>query len=286
MLTDHECGLVYERAYVPEHLPDYVTAVSEAEPFLHGDYLCYLKGRHLIFIGYTLGGGRDDTADAYEKACRRFSPTTVAVMGPRLWFKDLRLDHHGKDMYFRLDLPLTNLRQELAYMVRRAAREVRVLAGRYGEEHHRLVQAFAAEQEIGPGHKAIFLRIPAYLESSRSARLVEARRGKELIAFVIADLGSATHAFYLFSFRSLTERVPGVSDLLFYELAQRAHAAGKGTLNLGLGITPGVRRFKEKWGAVPFVPYESALVRRRRPGLLGILAHSGQLAFLPGLLSS
>jgi hypothetical protein len=53
-----------------------------------------------------------------------------------------------------------------------------------------------------------------------------------------------------------------------------ARVAGKRSINMGLGINSGVRRFKEKWGAAAFLRYESALVRRKRPGLLSALMRS------------
>ena len=46
-------------------------------------------------------------------------------------------------------------------------------------------------------------------------------------------------------------------------MVRLAQAEGKRYLNLGLGINPGIRRFKEKWGAAAFLPYESALVSRK-----------------------
>lgn len=88
-----------------------------------------------------------------------------------------------------------------------------------------------------------------------------------LVAFNIVDMGSADYAFYLFNFRSVTENVPGASDLLFYEMVSLAQSKGKGAINLGLGIHPGIRRFKEKWGGVYFLPYASALIRRQPPEL-------------------
>jgi hypothetical protein len=93
--------------------------------------------------------------------------------------------------------------------------------------------------------------------------LFEARRGKELAAFNIVDLGSATYAFYLFSFRSHKIKVPGASDLLFHEMVKLAQAEGKKALNLGLGINTGIRRFKEKWGGIPFLDYHSMWVDKR-----------------------
>jgi hypothetical protein len=75
----------------------------------------------------------------------------------------------------------------------------------------------------------------------------------------------------LFNFRSKKPNIPGASDLLFKEMVNLAHAEGKKAINLGLGIHAGIRRFKEKWGGMPFLPYRSALIQRA--GLdLGTLA--------------
>ena len=92
--------------------------------------------------------------------------------------------------------------------------------------------------------------------------LLEARKGKELVAFTVIDLGSANYSFYLFSFRSIKFNIPGASDLLFREMVNISHSKGKKAINLGLGINCGIRRFKEKWGGVPFLPCETALVHR------------------------
>lgn len=35
-----------------------------------------------------------------------------------------------------------------------------------------------------------------------------------------------------------------------------AREYGKGYINLGLGVNEGIRRFKEKWGGIPFLRYE------------------------------
>jgi hypothetical protein len=41
-----------------------------------------------------------------------------------------------------------------------------------------------------------------------------------------------------------------------------SHSKGKKAINLGLGINSGIRRFKEKWGGVPFLTSEAAVVHR------------------------
>ena len=93
-----------------------------------------------------------------------------------------------------------------------------------------------------------------------------------MAAFTIADMGSADYAFYMFNFRSTIDKIPGASDLLFYEMVNISQAEGKTAINLGLGIHSGIRRFKEKWGGRPFLSYSSALVRRK-PMDIGKLAN-------------
>jgi hypothetical protein len=46
-----------------------------------------------------------------------------------------------------------------------------------------------------------------------------------------------------------------------------AQTEGKKAVNLGLGVNSGIRRFKEKWGGVPFLNYSSALVDKREVDL-------------------
>ena len=263
MLTPEEQNFIYNHAYVPEHLPDYVQPISGAEPFLHRGHVCFVLQRRLIFIGYSLENRETEIGKAYESACDRFRANTVAFIGSRLPSEIGLAEDQTEDAYYRLDLPLKPLPQDVAYMIRRARRELRVSEGTFRDEHKAIVDAFLSERKLGPGHYEIFNKLPSYLDNSKTACLIEARKGDDLAAFNIVDFGSDYYMFYMFNFRSLIINTPGASDLLFYEMARLAETRGKRAINLGLGISPGVRRFKEKWGAVPFLSYASALVRRR-----------------------
>jgi hypothetical protein len=272
MLSSKEYRWVYDRACVPEHLPTYVEAISDAEPHLHGHYLCFSRRNHLIFVGYPLGLQQDDTPSAYESACERFRPASVAIIAPEIWLPIESSQVQTGDHYYRLDLPLNSPNHEVAYMVRRAGRELRVTRGEFAREHKKLIRAFLTSRNLSREQELIYKRIPRYLKSSATALILEARKSSELLAFTIVDVGSAEYAFYLFSIRSSKVSVPGASDFLFYEMAKMAEAQGKRALNLGLGIHSGIRRFKEKWGGRPFLPYASALIERR-PLELGNLAN-------------
>jgi len=264
MLEEHQRNLIHELAYLPEHVPDYVQAVSGAEPFLHESRVCFLRQEHLILVGYPLVQNHPiANRQAYLSACERFRPSTVAVIAPSLWSGDAPAVVGSRDDYYRLELPLLRPAAETAYMIRRARRELDVSIGHFGKEHLLVIENFLENRDLDPGHQEIFKKIPDYLAASDSARLIEARRGDELAAFSVVDIGSADYAFYLFSFRSRLN-IPGASDLLFFEMAELAAAEGKKAINLGLGVSPGIRRFKEKWGGEAFLPYFSAVFRRKR----------------------
>ncbi|MGD8714530.1 MAG: hypothetical protein PVG70_08325 [Desulfobacterales bacterium] len=272
MLNDEERERIYCHAYLPEHLPDYVQAVSGGEPFLHRNYLYFLGKKHLIFNGYPLETDSDPPALVYEAVCERFQPSTVAVISPEIWLPSDQYDKKSTDSYYRLDLPPAHIDSAVAYMVRRSQRELKISRGHFGKEHKKIVKGFLSTHHLTREQKHLFKQIPQYLKSSTSAILLEARKRVDLVAYSIMDIGSADYAFYLFNFRSRKVDVPGASDLLFSEMISLAHAEGKKTINLGLGINDGIRRFKEKWGGAPFLSYASALVYRE-PVALGRLAN-------------
>jgi len=263
MLNDHEIEWVHRRAYLPEHLADYVRAVSGAEPFLYRNYLYFLNKKHLMFIGYPLAPDSDPAARIYEIICERLRPTTVAVMAPTIWLPAEQYEQQATDSYYRLDLPLRPMDAAVAYMLRRAQRDLQVTRGSFGKEHKKIIKAFLADHSFNRRQKYLFKHIPQYLKASNSAVLLEARRKKELVAFNIVDLGAVDYAFYLFSFRSSKLNVPGASDLLFHEMLNLAQTAGKKAVNLGMGVNAGIRRFKKKWGGTPFLNYFSVFVDKR-----------------------
>ena len=130
MLTPEERRLVYENAYLPEHIPDYVEAVSGAESHLQDHHLCFHWKGHLLFIGYPLRNRTANTPEAYELAVNRFKPATVAIIAPEIWLPSQTFEGQAEDFYFRLDLPIGSVSPGAAYMVRRAERELRVGAGK------------------------------------------------------------------------------------------------------------------------------------------------------------
>jgi hypothetical protein len=88
MLSKEEHQRIYRQAYLPEHLLDYVTAISGAEPYLIKNHLCFCHRRHMMFIGFALDDATGDTAQAYISACERCKPATVSIIAPKIWLAE------------------------------------------------------------------------------------------------------------------------------------------------------------------------------------------------------
>jgi hypothetical protein len=271
MLSKKDRHLIYQQAYLPEHLTDYVAAVSGARPYLIENHICFYHRRHMMFIGFPLceQTGDSNTVRAYLAACERHKPATVSIIAPKIWLSDDDCEKLPADSYYRLNLPLGAIHARVDYMVRRAQKDLVIIRGKFGRQHKRIVKGFLNSRRLTPDQVYLFKHLHHYLKHSPSAILLEARKGGELVAFTVTDLGSAKYAFYLFNFRSVEVNIPGASDLLLYEMANVAQSNGKEAINLGLGINSGIRRFKEKWGGVPFLPCETAVVHldRGTPGM-------------------
>jgi hypothetical protein len=264
MLSSNEHNRIYQQAYVPEHLPDYVSAISGSEPYLFQDYLCYFRSNHLLFIGYPLADNPAEISRVYQAACERLNPRTIMLVADDLSWLPEGSQTHGADRYYRLDLPLKTPSPDVAYMVRRAEKELRIAAGQFGREHKKIIKDFIGRQNLSDEQIHIFKHVQPYLKRSETAHLLEARQADRLVAFSIVDMGSARYAFYQFNFRSAKITVPGASDLLFNAMTQLAQSEGKEAINLGLGIHSGIRRFKEKWGGESFLKHHSAFIQWRQ----------------------
>ncbi len=268
MITTGQEEYIESHAYVPEHIPAYVTAISQTEPFLFGDFLVYSKKNLSIFIGYPLKEPFDEKrmGRALEDAIKRFKPETVSLVAPSISppFKD-RV-HPASDHYYRLDLSSISISQKLRNMLKRARRELSVEKSKlWDEDYRRTVEEFLKARPVDEETRFIFQRIDGYLSASKTAWIFDARTTRgELVAFDVAEFKPKDCALYMFNFTSHARYVPGASDLLLFEVVQQAKAEGKKYINLGLGINRGVTFFKEKWGGVAFLPYASCLYHPAR----------------------
>lgn len=263
MITPSEEDYIRGHAYVPEHLTHYVVAISQVEPFLFGDYLCYKGEDLLIFVGYPLEESftRESMNGMLDTAIKRFRPAQVALIAPAIALSRKICSRSDSDYYYRCELSHFHLPQKLRNVINRASRELYIEKGReVSGEHRQLISRFLNSHRVSDATRYIFERIPQYVFSVPSARVFNARdRSGRLVAFSVAEFGAKNYAFYMFNFPSRQNYVPGASDLLLHELIKTALGEGKPFINLGLGINAGVTFFKKKYGGIPFLRYEYCL---------------------------
>jgi len=265
-LTPEQEADVLARAYVPEHLPGLMAGISGAQPFLIEDYLCLAKENWLIFVGYPLDGpfsaGR--CAGAVAEARARCRPQVLWFIGPEVP-ADLAAGCRDRqsDVYYRLDLPV-QVKSALRREVRVAAAALTVAAGRaFTAEHQALAAELMARAALPPMVAALYRAMPDYVARSPSAVVLDARDAAgRLVAFTVVEGAAPAFDVYVLGAYSRRVYVPHASDLLCATMIERAQAAGKGWINLGLGVNAGIRRFKEKWGGVPTLAYEFCEWRR------------------------
>jgi hypothetical protein len=263
MITKAEREYVEAHAYLPEHIPQYVSAISKTEPFLFDDYIVHAKRGHFIFVGYSLRDPFDEKqmGKAFEEAMKRLKPESVALVAPAIPSYMNGCDHDPSDHYYRLDLHSLSISQKLRNMLIRASRELSVERTRmFGREHRKLVDNFLKTHRVDEGTQFIYKRIDKYLSSSTTVWLFDARNSRgELVTFDVAEFTPRDYGIYMFNFTSDALYVPGASDLLLSHVVQASKEEGKRYVNLGLGINRGVTFFKKKWGGVAFLPYAFCL---------------------------
>lgn len=170
MITAEQRRYIEARAYAPEHLPAYVGAIAAAQPHLIGDYVFYLAGERLIFVGYPLSGVYDEATwlAALDAANARFRPRLTAITGAALPASLSDGPASSPDAYYRLDLTDVRPSKKVRNLLRRAERDVTVCeTARFGPEHRRLVASFLADVQVDEATRFIFERLGQYVGAER-----------------------------------------------------------------------------------------------------------------------
>jgi hypothetical protein len=263
LLLQQDWPAVLRRAYLPEHLPGLMTSIPGTEAWLLGGYLSYTKASRAVFIGYPLNGPFVPTAcqRALEVLIAANGPETIWYIGPELppeFWPATCLGESQSDQYFTLELENVLVKGALLRVIRQAGERLVLRTTRdFTEEHESLVGEFMERQALPPLVSELYRSMPAYVEANPTARVLEARdRAGCLTAVFVVELAAGGFDACVLGCYSRRVYVPYASDLLFYEMIVQARQRGKKTINLGLGVNDGIRRFKTKWGARPMVPYE------------------------------
>jgi len=261
MITREEEEYALTKAYVPEHIVSLMALISKGEPFLIEDHLGFVKDNWLILVGYPLDG------NFFQERCERILKQAVETFRPEyLWFIGPEIPasllcsckERETDRYYRLVLEQLKLKSSLQRAADKASKELTVeRAHSISREHEALIGELLKREKLPPRIKELYRAMPDYVAHSSSASVLNARdKNGKLCAFYVVELGAKNFSTYVLGSHSKKHYVPHASDLLFLEMIRLTYEHGKNIINLGLGVNQGIRRFKEKWGSIPFLNYE------------------------------
>ena len=261
MITSQDEEYILQRAYVPEHIVSLMSGISKGEPFLIEDDLIFVKDNWLILVGYPLHGNfsKERCEKILGQILTTFRPEYLWFIGPEIPAPLLDSCHERQtDHYYRLDLEQTSRKASLQRAAEKASKELIVERARsISKEHEGLIAELLKREKLPPRIKELYRSMPDYVTHSSSVWTLNARNPQgRLCAFYVVELAARNFATYVIGCHSKKYYVPHASDLLFLEMMQFTRENGKNTINLGLGVNEGIRRFKEKWGGVPYLPYE------------------------------
>lgn len=268
MIGPAQADYIRGKAYLPEHIPAYVSAISGLEAQLVDEYVCYAGRERMVFVGYPLDRLLDEKRlmAALAHAREQFRPSEISLIAPAELPGLSDWERLPTDQYYLLDLLRSPLSKKVRNTLKRAAADLVVCETRdFSKEHQKLVDQFLRDHRLEPAARAIYAQLPAYL-CGGSPFICEARdRHGRLAALAVGELSPEQYGCYMFSFRH-SSATPGAADLLLAEIIRRAREKGQRYLNLGLGINPGIAFFKEKWGGKPFLPHYGYSYRQLRLG--------------------
>jgi hypothetical protein len=276
MLTPEQETYILTNAYVPEHIVVLMTSLSGGEPFLIDDYFCCCKDDWVIFIGYPLQHefSFDEFEAVLEKVKKKFRAGRISLIAPELSRRlDARCREKDSDTYYTLDTRLPALCSAVKRNLKKAGRLLTIeRAVHMGDAHHELMQEFIERVSPPLRVKELFFKMPQYVASAQHAFVLNAwGLKKDLAAFYVVDLAAKDFANYIIGCYSKNNYVIGASDLLLSELTKMSLEHGKGYIHLGLGVSSGIRRFKEKWGARPTLRYVMCELVFKKPLILEVM---------------
>ncbi|HCC69332.1 MAG TPA: hypothetical protein DEP99_05540, partial [Nitrospiraceae bacterium] len=266
MLSPEEERYILSKAYIPEHTPDLMVPISRGEISFNNGYIYFSKENWLIFIGYPLDHDFtvEDLDVSLEKAIKGHRPKYVWLIAPEIPQSLTPFCHKREsDHYYKLELSGLEIKRDLTRLVRKASRDLTIEKGEnITKEHMKLISEFLKRERPTSLIRELFLSVQEYVRRSETAIVLNAfNRNGGLTAFYVVELAAKEFATYVIGCYSKKNYIPHASDLLFFEMINLAKENGKSYIHLGLGVNEGIRRFKEKWGGIPFLKYEFCAYR-------------------------
>lgn len=275
-ITTDMIGEVLARAVIPEHVVPLMTAISGGDAYLLDDHLVLVGSDWATLIGYPLEGAftTERLIKAIEALRVTLSVSILNLIAPEIPEGLLQGSQYREtDEYLVLDLHAWRTNTRLQRQVRKAEERLEVVTTkRFDRDHQTLSEEQIAQTKMQPMVEALYRALPRYLNGEGSRWILEARdRNGRLAAFFVVEGAAPGFDIYLLGASDRRHDVPHASDLLFKVMIEQAQQRGKPEIQLGLGVNPGIRRFKEKWGGKATLPYSACRVDLNPPSPISFL---------------
>jgi len=276
MLTPEQENYILNRAYVPEHTVGLMTSLSGGDGYLVDDYFFCRRDDWVVLIGYPLGQEfvLEQFETVLEKLQKEFRPARISLIAPQITPRlNEFCQERDSDYYYILDTGPPVIGDAVKRNLKKALRMLTVeRASQMGDAHHDLMDEFVARAKPSERVKDLLFKMPRYVAAAQNAWVLNAWYSTDnLAAFYVVDLAAGQFANYIIGCHSKIYYMRGASDLLVSELIQMSAENEKAYIHMGLGVSDGVRRFKEKWGARPVRSYEMCELVFKKPLLTEFL---------------
>lgn len=276
MITTDEKRFILTNAYVPEHSVDLMTSVSGGEPFLIDGYFGCRRGEEIILVGYPLQHKFDvnELGIFVDQMRKKFNPSTISLIAPELskQFTSSCVENEC-DGYYTLNIHDRSNKKRKGRLSSTARKKLSIeRSTEMGKAQGILSAEFIEEVKPPTRVKNLLLKMPTFVNRSRDSVVLNAwDKNNNLAAFYVVDLSARDFSTYVIGCRSKKCPIPGASDLLFFEMIQMSKVYDKRYIHLGLGVNPGIERFKKKWGGSPTQTYEMCVLDFRKASILDTL---------------
>jgi len=261
MVSLDEEEWILSHAYIPEHIVSLMRLISKGEPFLIEDHLVIVKNKLIIFIGYPLDQSFsvENCENILRRVIERFKAESIRFIGPEIPEFLLKASiERQSDKYYLLDLDQVKIKTSLLRLAQKMALEFSFeITNSYTKEHQALNSELFKRDLLTTRVKDLYKSMPDYVSHSKTTYILNVRNKQgKLSAYYILEVGAKKFNTYLLGVHSKRNYIPHASDFLFYKMIELTEKQGKKKIHLGLGVNEGIRRFKEKWGGIPFLNYE------------------------------
>jgi len=259
--------MILDFASVPEHSVEFMRVMSGGEPFIRGDYLFFYEHDWLMAVGYPLKGEYDHTEfqNMLNDAIAFTQAQETWLMCPALP-DSLKSSRIEKDKFYVLDLK-AKVPARLMNLADKASRSLHwEIGSSFTSEHKKLWEEFIRSKSLAPRVLELYKRTEKVIRVLPDLVMLNAwNREGHLVSCLLLDLAPRRFASYLIGAHSKKYYVPFATDLLFREMIALSREHDKEFIHLGLGVNPGITRFKTKWGGRFYSGYEMAFFKN--PGI-------------------